>query len=151
MPALRFNHMELTMPPGGLDEQARADIKKFYGEVFEFDALEVPLFGEVGLLLRTDDETSQFLLLMEQAVHIDSKGYDHLGFLYEDRAEVDAKLELVKRWQARDDRVQIKEYDDLVVGDVTTHAFYFRYLLPIWFDVQVIEAIEAPGRRWRFD
>ena len=44
-----------------------------------------------------------------------------------------------KAWQAEDDRVQIKEYDDLVTGGVTVHAFYVKYLLPIWFDVQVIE------------
>jgi hypothetical protein len=142
--------MELTMPPGSLDEQTRADIEAFYREVFEFDAIEVPLFGETGLLLRTDEETSQFLLLMEQEVHIDSKGYDHLGFLYDDRAVVDDKLELVKKWQQRDDRVQIKEYEDLVIGDVTTRAFYFRYLLPIWFDVQAIETAEPPARRWTF-
>ena len=35
--------------------------------------------------------------------------------------------------------MQIKEYDDLVTGGVTVHAFYVKYLLPIWFDVQVIE------------
>lgn len=87
---------------------------------------------------------------MEQEVHIDSRGYDHLGLLYESRAEVDEKLELVKEWQQRDDRVQIKEYDDLVVGDVTTDAFYLRHLLPIWFDVQVIETAQAPARRWSF-
>ncbi len=150
MPELRFNHMELTMPEGALDEQARADIKAFYGDVFGFDALEVPLFGKTGLLLRTDDETSQFLLLMEQDVHIESPGYDHLGFLYDDRAVVDDKLARVHAWQQRDDRVQVKEYEDLVVGDVTTHAFYFRYLLPIWFDVQVIETAAPPKRRWQF-
>jgi hypothetical protein len=150
MPALRFNHMELTLPPGALDEQARDDIKAFYGDVFEFDALEVPLFGQTGLLLRTDVETSQFLLLMEQETHIVSEGYDHLGFLYESRAEVDDRLARVRAWQERDERVEVKEYDDLVVGDVTTHAFYFRFLLPIWFDVQVIETAESAGRRWRF-
>ena len=148
MPALRFNHMELTMPEGALDGRAREDIKAFYGEVFDFDALEVPLFGKTGLLLRTDAETSQFLLLMEQKVHIESPGYDHLGFLYDSRGEVDAKLELVKKWQQRDDRIRIKEYEDLVIGDVTTRAFYFRYLLPLWFDVQVIETAEAPAQRW---
>lgn len=150
MPALRFNHMELTMPRGGLGEQTRADIGAFYADIFGFDALDVPLFDQLGLLLRTDLETSQFILLMEQEVHIESPGYDHLGFLYDSRAEVDEKLERVKKWKARDDRVQIKEYDDLVIGDVTTHAFYVKYLLPIWFDVQVIEMPETGGPRWRF-
>jgi hypothetical protein len=150
MPALRFNHMELTMAPGALDEKARDEIKAFYGDVFAFEALEVPLFGKTALLLRTDPETSQFLLLMEQEIHIESRGYDHLGFLYDSRAEVDEKLARVKSWQQRDDRVQIKEYEDLVVGDVTTHAFYFRYRLPIWFDVQVIETAEAPAHGWSY-
>ncbi len=147
MPALRFNHMELTLPKGALSEH-RAEIATFYRDLFGWEALDVPILRQTGLLLRTDAETSQFLLLMEQKVHIESPGYDHLGFLYDSRGEVDAKLELVKKWQQRDDRIRIKEYEDLVIGDVTTRAFYFRYLLPLWFDVQVIETAEAPAQRW---
>ena len=43
MPALRFNHMELTLPPGAL-ERDRDAIVTFYSEVFGFNAIEVPLF-----------------------------------------------------------------------------------------------------------
>jgi catechol 2,3-dioxygenase-like lactoylglutathione lyase family enzyme len=148
---MRFNHMELTLPPGALTRD-RDDIRRFYGEVFGFEALDVPILKQVGLLLRTDPETSQFLLLTEQRVHIASPGYDHLGFLYDSRAEVDALLEQCRKWQARDSRVEIKEYDDLQTGDTTVHAFYVRYLLPIWFDVQVIEQEPGsePRRRWTF-
>jgi len=150
MPELRFNHMELTLPIGALDDQTRTDIKAFYSDVFGFEAIDVPIFEQNALLLRTDSETSQFLLLTEQEIHIESRGYDHLGFLYENRTEVDAKFEKVKKWQTRDSRIQIKEYDDLVTGDVTTHAFYVRYLLPIWFDIQVIEMPDSGGPRWTF-
>lgn len=148
---MRFNHMELTLPPGSL-ERDREDIRRFYGEVFGFEALDVPILKQQGLLLRTDPETSQFLLLTEQRVHIASPGYDHLGFLYDSRAEVDALLEQCRKWQGRDPRLEIKEYDDLEAGDTTVHAFYVRYLLPIWFDVQVIEQAPGsePGRRWHF-
>ncbi|MET0881869.1 MAG: hypothetical protein ABWZ14_09965 [Acidimicrobiales bacterium] len=147
MGTLRFNHMELTLPKGALGDEARADIKAFYGEVFDFEALDVPLFDQLGLLLRTDDATSQFLLLMESNTPIDSPGYDHLGFLYDTREQVDDRLEQVKRWQEKDDRVRIKEYEDLVTGATTVHAFYVRYLLPIWFDVQHIDHAEpAPAR-----
>ena len=139
MGTLRFNHMELTLPRGALDDDARADVKAFYGEVFGFEALDVPIFDQLGLLLRTDDATSQFLLLMESDRPIDSPGYDHLGFLYETRDEVDDRLEQVKRWQEKDDRIRIKEYDDLVTGNTVVHAFYVRHLLPLWFDVQCIE------------
>jgi hypothetical protein len=149
MPALRFNHMELTLPIGTLSRDRDA-IVAFYGEVFGFDAIDVPLFDTSGLLLRTDTETSQFLLLMEQEKHLHSPGFDHLGFLYESRAEVDEKLALCQQWQKKDDRVRIKEYDDLIISPTTTHAFYVQYLLPIWFDIQVIEYDQgkAPRKSW---
>jgi hypothetical protein len=143
MGTLRFNHMELTLPKGALGDDGRSDIKAFYGEVFGFEALDVPIFDQLGLLLRTDPETSQFLLLMESDRPIDSPGYDHLGFLYDTRDEVDDKLDEVKRWQEKDDRIRIKEYDDLVTGNTVVHAFYVRHLLPIWFDVQSIEHTPA--------
>jgi hypothetical protein len=147
MGTLRFNHMELTLPMGALDDDGRADIKAFYGEVFDFEALDVPILGQLGLLLRTDEATSQFLLLMESETPIDSPGYDHLGFLYDTREQVDDRLEQVKRWQEKDDRVRIKAYEDLVTGSTTVHAFYVRHLLPIWFDVQCIEpAAPTPSR-----
>ncbi len=148
----RFNHMELTLPVGDL-EAHRQEIKDFYSDLLGWDAIDVPILGQIGLLLRTDPETSQFLLVTEQKKHMSSPGYDHLGVIYDTRSEVDELLEKAKKWQLRDDRVQIKEYDDLVTGDVTTYAFYVRHLLPIWFDIQVQEFAEgaAPARRWRFE
>jgi hypothetical protein len=147
----RFNHMELTLPRGTL-EAVRSEIKVFYADLFGWDALDVPILKQTGLLLRTDAETSQFILLTEQRAHLVSPGFDHLGLLCETRSEVDALLARAKEWQRRDARVELKEYDDLVTGPVTTHAFYVRYLLPIWLDVQVLEYAEgaAPGRRWSF-
>jgi hypothetical protein len=150
--ALRFNHMELTLPPGGLDTETRDEIKRFYGEVFGWNALDVPILGQNGLLLRTDVETSQFVLLIESKKPVSVPGYDHLGLLLETRAEVDRAFDAIQRWRARDERVQIKEYEDLVQGDVTVHAFYVRYLLPIWFDVQCMEwkTGAEPARRWSY-
>ena len=149
MPHPRFNHMELTLPKGALSEH-RSDIATFYRDLFDWEALDVPILKQTGLLLRTDPETSQFILLTEQRKHMSSPGYDHLGLLYDSRAEVDALLEKAKGWQQRDERVQIKEYADLETAGTTVHAFYVRYLLPIWLDVQVIEQAEGsePAKRW---
>jgi len=151
MSSFRFNHMELTLPPGGLDEH-REEIRTFYGEVFGMDSLDVPILGQTGLLLRTDLETSQFLLVTEQKIHIASPGYDHLGFLFDTREEVDAVREKCGKWQEQDDRVQLKDYEDLVYTDTTVRAFYVRYLLPLWFDVQTIEYAEGtgPAKNWRY-
>lgn len=111
----RFNHMELTLPPGELSAH-RAEIREFFAESLQ------------------------------------SPGYDHLGFLYETRQEVDLLLEKVKKRQQQDARVQIKEYEDLVAGPVTVHAFYVKFLLPIWFDVQSLEyaAGAEPKKGWRY-
>lgn len=148
---LRFNHMEITVPKGHLDAH-RDEIREFYGELFGFEALDVPILKQIGLLLRTDPETSQFLLITEQTKHLSNPGFDHLGFLCESRDEVDACLEKCQQRQAVDPRVEIKEYDDLVTGDVTTRAFYVRFLLPLWFDVQVQEYATGaePPRKWSF-
>ena len=61
MSALRFNHMGLTLPPDSLARD-REKIVTFYGEVFGFNAIDVPLFDSTGLLLSADDEASQYRL-----------------------------------------------------------------------------------------
>ena len=151
MPKLRFNHMELTVPIGEL-EKLREPIRTFYGDVFDMEAIDVPILGQTGLLLRSDPETSQFILITEQKKHLQSPGFDHLGFLLESREDVDGLREKIGKWQEQDSRVKIKDYEDLVIQNVTTRAFYVKYLLPIWFDVQVIEYAEgtAPERAWHF-
>ena len=147
----RFNHMELTLPQGALAERRR-EIAGFYADLFGWESLDVPILGQVGLLLRTDPETSQFILVTEQRKHMSAPGYDHLGLLFDRREEVDALLEKAKKWQERDPRVEIKEYEDLRVAGTVVHAFYVRHLLPIWFDVQVIEYERGsePPRVWTF-
>src|SRR5262249_15204220 len=121
-------------------------------DLFGWESLDVPILGQVGLLLRTDPETSQFILVTEQRKHMSSPGYDHLGLLYDRRDEVDALLEKARKWQERDPRGGIKEYEDLRTGGTNVHAFYVRFLLPIWFDVQTIEYDPGhePSRHWRF-
>ena len=125
----RFNHMELTLPPGALAAQ-REEIREFFADVFGFDSLDVPIVGQTGLLLRTDADTSQFILVTEQQQSMHSPGYDHLGFLYDTRAEVDLLLEKVKKRQQQDARVQIKEYEDLAAGPVDRERFMTWLRLP---------------------
>lgn len=149
---VRFNHMELTFPRGALDEAARADITRFYGDVFGWRARDAELFGQTNLVLLCDETSQQFLLLAEVDDPISAPGYDHLGTLCATRDEVDEMLERCRRHQEKDPRVQLKVFDDLVTPPTTTHAFYVRYLLPIWIDVQCItyEAGHEPARRWTY-
>jgi hypothetical protein len=147
MTKVRFNHMELTFPRGALTPEVRAEIRDFYGQVFGWEVSDVPLLNQQCLYLRVDE--GQFILCAESDKPVSVPGYDHLGLLCETRAEVDAFLDAIRSWQERDDRVQIKTYEDLKTPTMTVHAFYVRHLLPIWFDVQVLErqpeADGAPG------
>jgi hypothetical protein len=138
---MRFNHMELTLPRGTLTPEYRAEIDAFYGDVFGWTFLDTPIVGQLGHLCRIDED--DFILLLESDTPMSSLGYDHLGILLPTREEVDDTLAKIKTWQAKDDRIRIKEYTDLHTGNVIVHAFYVRHLLPIWFDIQVIERVNA--------
>lgn len=148
---MRLNHMELTLAPGTLDS-LRPEISRFYQEIFGWTPMDLELLGQNALLLGVDAEVSQFILVAENPKPMQSPGYDHLGVLVDTRAEVDELLAKCKDAQRKDDRVAIKEYEDLVQGDVTVHAFYVKFLLPIYFDVQCIDwkAGSEPARRWTY-
>jgi len=150
VPAVRFNHMELTFAPGTLEPAFRKDVAAFYGELFGWASADVEVVGQDCQYLRVDD--GQFLLLAEYERPMQAPGYDHLGLLCGTRAEVDDLLGKAKAYRERDDRVRIKEYEDLVTGNVTVHAFYVKYLLPIWFDVQCMEwpPGHEPAGRWQY-
>jgi hypothetical protein len=136
---MRFNHMELTFAPGMLDDLFRKEVDLFYGDVFGWTGGDTEVVGQLAHILMTPDGTGDFILLAESPKPMSSPGYDHLGLLQGTRADVDDLLERCRRWREKDDRVQIKEYDDLVIGDLVVHAFYVKYLLPIYFDVQCME------------
>lgn len=135
---MRFNHMELTFPVGTLDDVFRKEVDAFYGDVFCWTGVDTEVVGQLCHVMLTGDN-GDFILLAESAKPMSSPGYDHLGLLQGTRAEVDDLLERCRRWQEKDDRVKLKEYDDLVAGDLVVHAFYVKHLLPIFFDVQCME------------
>ena len=141
---MRFNHMELTFPKGALDATLREEIGAFYGDVFGWEARDVKVFTKPSLMLSVND-TGDFILCHESSKPMHSPGFDHLGLLVDTRDEVDRLLSECESWREKDDRVDITYYDDLVTGNVTVHAFYVRYLLPIRFDVQCLEYAEGTG------
>ncbi len=134
---MRFNHLEMTFPIGSLTTKVREEIDAFYGSIFGWAALDTEVVGQSCHLLMPDPD--QFILLAESDTPMSSPGYDHLGLLQGSRQEVDDLLVACERFAEQDDRVTIKTYEDLVYPDLTVHAFYVKYLLPIYFDVQCME------------
>jgi hypothetical protein len=150
MANLRFNHMELTFPRGTLTDEFRRDVDAVFVDILGWRSVDADVVGQNTHILLPDD--GQFILLAEGKQWMDSPGYDHLGFLLDTRDEVDEVLEALEKFATTDDRMRIKRYDDLPAGNVTVHAFYFKYLLPIWFDVQCLEYKPGtePKRQWRY-
>src|ERR1700735_454920 len=134
---MRFNHMELTFPVGTLSKEFQEEVDAFYGWIFGWSALDTEVVGQLCHLLLPDPD--QFILLAESNKPMASPGYDHLGLLQDTREEVDDLLVACERYADKDDRVKIVRYDDLVYPQLTVHAFYVKYLLPIYFDVQSME------------
>jgi hypothetical protein len=135
--------MELTFPRGTLTEEFRAEVDAFYGSVFGWKAVDTEVVGQWCHILLPDAD--QFILLAESDTPMQSPGFDHLGLLQDTRAEVDDLLAACKTFRERDDRVLLKEYKDLESPGLTVHAFYVKYLLPIYFDVQCLERAAAPA------
>jgi len=130
---MRFNHMEMTFAQGTLDDVFRKEVDAFYLDVFGWSGTDTEVVGQLCHLLLTGSDNGDFILLAESPKPMASPGYDHLGLLQGTRAEVDDRLERCRRWREKDDRVQI-----------VVHAFYVKYLLPIYFDVQCMERGGAP-------
>jgi hypothetical protein len=149
---LRINHMELTFKPGTLTDVVRSEIGIFYGNLLGIETKEVSILGQNALLMNLDEEGSQFILCAESPKYLHSPGYDHLGLHLDTREAVDDVLSKAKALQIKDDRIFLKEYQDLKQGRATVHAFYIKHLLPIWFDIQVIEFEEcdSPSKCWTF-
>jgi len=129
--------MELTFARGTLTDQFRQEVDAFFHSVFGWEATDAEVVGQRCHILLPDPD--QFILLAESDKPMHSPGFDHLGLLQDSRNDVDDLLVACQRYQDKDERVQIQEYEDLVYPGLTVHAFYVKYLLPIYFDVQSME------------
>jgi hypothetical protein len=138
---MRFNHMEMTFPIGSLTQTLREEIDAFYGSTFGWNALDTEVVGQSCHLLMPGED--QFILLAESDRPMSSPGYDHLGLMQDSRQDVDDLLVACERYAEKDDRVSIKRYNDLVYPALTVHAFYVKYLLPIYFDVHCFERVNS--------
>lgn len=136
----RINHMELTVARGTLASMMPA-LESFYCGLLGFKPAQLDAFPAPHVFLTSDDPGRYFIYVAEHEKPMIVGGDDHLGFHMEDRAAVDRVLEACRDRAKVDGRMEIRDLDDLDLEQTRTrtHAFYFRYLLPIWFDIQFIE------------
>ena len=134
----RFNHVAMSVPADLLDEAGRADITRFYGEVFGWN--EHPTMTEDRKrLVMGVHSYDQFVFLIADDSPMRAPKGDHFGMAVESLDELNEMLRRVEAFAADDDRVDITGYgvEDFTV--LKLHSFYVRYLLPLMVEVQYFE------------
>ena len=135
----RLNHVAMTMSPDSLDDQGRAEIKDFYGDVFGWT--EGDNSGESGNpLIMMTGEFMQFVYLLPGDPALACPTLDHFGLQVSSVEEIEAIVAKAKAWQAKDDRVKIIDVKGRETGGpqgqyVLTSA-YIGYLLPMMVELQ---------------
>src|SRR5690348_13389661 len=101
-----LNHVAISMDPAVLDEQGRADILAFYGDVFGWS--EGDNTGEQGnpLILYTG-AFGQFVYLLPADPPLTAPPLDHFGILVDTQPELHEIVAKAKAWAGRDERVRI--------------------------------------------
>jgi len=132
-----FNHVAMSVPPDLLDAEGRADLVRFYGEVFGYEEL-TPMTEDRRRLVFGCYSVEQFVFLIADADGgvMQCPRLDHYGFSVGSEAELDAMLARAKAFQERDPRVDIidKHVDDH--GMLAITSFYVGYLLPMMVEIQ---------------
>ena len=133
--APRFNHVAMSLPSDMLDEANRADITRFYDEVFGWK--ELPTMTEDHRRLVLGCHTvEQFVFLIADDTPMTCARLDHYGMSVETEAELDDVLARAKAFREHDDRVDIidKKVDDH--GMLAITSIYIGYLLPMMVEIQ---------------
>ena len=145
---VRINHVAMSMSDAALDESARSDIHRFYGEVFGWTPYSPE--GESGnplVMLMSDPKL--FLFVMNESEGMVAPPLDHFGIEVFDEGELDELLRLAKLFQEKDDRVRIIDKkvtrysaDASLRPDLAESSgvdlvnCYIGYLLPMMGEIQ---------------
>ena len=136
----RFNHVAMSMPADALDEEGRAAITSFWGDVFGFEEHQMLTEDRHKLVLGAC-HYEQFVFLIAEDVPMTAPRLDHFGISVATKAEFDEVALRAAAWQAKE-----PEHVDLIapsfeehVGMLRLHSFYVRYRLPLMVETQFFE------------
>jgi hypothetical protein len=133
----RFNHVAMSLPADSLDEENRKLRADFYGDVFGFYDLPMMTIDRKRQVFQVHNiEQFLFLIADDGGESMSCPRLDHFGLSVGAERELDDILARAKKWQERDDRVDIidKKTEDHEMLAIT--SIYVRYLLPMMVEIQ---------------
>ncbi len=146
-PPQRFNHVAMTVPAELLDEEGRAELLHFYGEVFGWTEMPTLTEDRKRLVLRAHSN-EQFVFLVAGDRPMRTSASDHFGLSVDTPEQLDAMLERARRLAQEDARVVIvdKAVEEFH-GVLTLHNFYVGFRLPLQVEVQCYDWAEGVGQQ----
>jgi hypothetical protein len=132
-----FNHVAMSLSPDALDEEHRKLRADFYADVFGF--FDLPMMTkDRKLQVFQVHHVEQFLFLIadDNGEVMQCPRLDHFGLSVQNESELDDILARAKKWQARDDRVDIIDKKTEDHGVLAITSIYIGYLLPMLVEIQ---------------
>lgn len=139
----RFNHIALSVPSSLLDDVGRAELVRFYGDLFGWT--EMPTMTKPGArLVLQAYRYDQFVFVVSEDEPMRAAAMDHFGLAVDTVAEFETFRDRARDSAARDERVRIIDNEPETFGDfLTLHSFYVGFLLPMLVEVQCYEWAEG--------
>lgn len=145
----RLNHVAMSVPGDLLGAEGRADLCRFWREVFGFEELPTMTIDRRRLIFSCI-EWDQFLFLIANDDPMRCASMDHWGISVGTLDEIEAIRQRIVDFKKRDDRVELIDLHADDQGPVIIHSLYVRYLLPMmcevqWWDVKAVPATADAG------
>jgi hypothetical protein len=143
----RLNHVAITMARDTLDDDGRATILDFYGQVFGWT--EGDNTGEDGnpLILYTG-APAQFVYLLPGDEPLTAPALDHFGVQVASLDQLQEIVDTAKRYQEKDDRVRVIDVHARTTHgpthDYTLTSAYIGFVLPLMIELQHIQQHAQP-------
>ena len=136
----RIKHVAMSVPADTLDDEGRAALSAFYGDVFGFEEYPDLTEDRRRLVFRAHSH-EQFLFLISEDEPMKAPRLDHFGMSV---ATLDDFNEVARRaaaWKEKEpDEVDLIEPTvEEYVGALNLHSFYVRYRLPLMVETQHFE------------
>ena len=144
----RLNHVAISVDPSVLDDEGRATVLDFYGEVFGWT--EGDNTGEKGnpLILYTG-APAQFVYLLPAEPFLVAPTLDHFGLEVASVAELEQLVERARLYRQGDDRVRIIDTEERITHgpthDYVLTSAYIGFLLPLMVELQHLQRRERAG------
>jgi hypothetical protein len=141
--APRLNHVAISVDATVMDEQGRADLLRFFSEVFGW--VEGDNSTEKGnpLILYTGSLGQFLYLLPAQDEFMVTPNMDHFGLEVSSKEELLEILERVEAFRKTDARVRVTDVGAMTTRyqdkEYTLTNAYISFLLPLWIELQHVE------------